>query len=1057
MNPIEFISAGAGSGKTHRLTSIMSQSLKERSARPSGIVAMTFTLKAAAELRQRSRRMLLDDGQLNLSTLVGQARIGTVNAVCSQLLQRYCFEMGLAPEQTVLTERQSAHMLGRAIDDVLQPEQRAELVYFTRRFNLEPKDWSKPVRLAVDLARSNGIQEEALRAIGPANAREMLAYWPEPQAQGSALTSALVELLNQTCHAAETFIANVIAAGGKPPSQVALDGLQRLQDSRGAFAEGTWTWSQWAALAELNAGAPLRPAVAPLLVAAGVHEQHPEFHRDVTRHLTLVFELAASALEHYRATKRESGALDFVDMEMLFLQALRSSAAVRASLADELDLVLVDEFQDTSPIQLAVFVELAKLAKRSVWVGDPKQAIYGFRGTDAGLISSVIDAIPNWGGKLGAPLTSSRRSVPSLVGLVNEVFAPAFPKLTREGVQLTPVRKEHPDQASLITCKLNVRTNDDYFQGLGVTISRLLNSGMQVHDTAAGAWRGVLPGDIAVLCQYNSHMPAIAAALHRFQIPCVSARPGLLSTPEALLVVACLRRMHDSLDTSATALIVSLTDSVPASVWIDDRLRYVESGLNPSRWMLEGPNVHPLLVRLEFLKPRLASLTPVEAMCLAKSESGVCRAAAQWTSNPAEARTRVANVEALVAMAASYEDDCRSSRRPATVAGLLQWLAIQQNDLHDARAVAATSAVAVSTHHGAKGLEWPIVVLSGLDRAGRPGVWDVRARTHGAFDAQEPLRGRFIHYWPRPYGERRRPAVLKRAEASPLGMEMDAQAKDERTRLLYVSFTRARDVLVLPTKGSTTTWTDEIDASQLLFTGVGSVQLPNDGKVRRLQWEYGENDIAVTPATQQARNCLWFAPQPIQEHPPLWLRPSSATSGSHRIDLVESVGSRIPLIGNVDMTALGSAVHSAIALHAGGNGRRCSVDELVGILKRWRVESAVDAYALLSQADALLDWVQRKWPGASVRAEVPLEVRLESGRVVRGQIDLLVDIEDGWVVIDHKADPRSVGHDERLAQAHGPQLEVYSQSLLAATGRAAIERWLYLPVAGQAARILTVH
>lgn len=1057
MNPIEFISAGAGSGKTHRLTSIMSQSLKDGSARPSGIVAMTFTLKAAAELRQRSRRMLLDDGQLNFSTRVGQARIGTVNAVCSQLLQRYCFEMGLAPEQTVLTEGQSAHLLGRAIDDVLQPEQRAELVYFTRRFDLEPKDWAKPVRLAVDLARSNGIQEEALRAIGPANAREMLAHWPAPQGQGSTLSSTLAEVLNQTCNEAEAFVARVIAAGGKAPSQVALKALQRLRDSRAAFAEGRWTWSQWAALAELDAGAPLRPTVAPLLAAAGVHEQHPEFHSDVTRHLTLVFELASTALEHYRATKRESGALDFVDMEMLFLQALRSSAAVRASLAEELDLVLVDEFQDTSPIQLAVFVELAKLAKRSVWVGDPKQAIYGFRGTDAGLISSVIEAIPGWGGKLGAPLTSSRRSVPSLVGLVNEVFVPAFPKLSREDVQLTPVRQEHPDQVSLIASKLNIRNNDDYFQGLGATISRVLNSGVNVQDSSTGAWRAVQPGDVAVLCQYNAHMPAIAAALHRFHVPCVSARPGLLSTPEASLVVACLRRMHDPLDTSATALIVSLTDSVPASVWLDDRLRYVQSGLNPSRWMLEGPSVHPLLRRLESLKPRMASLTPFEAVCLAKSESGVCRAAAQWSSNPAEVRTRIANVEALVAMAASYEDDCRSSRQPATVAGLLQWLAVQQSDSRDARATAATSAVEVCTHHSAKGLEWPIVVLSGLDRAGRPGVWDVRARTHGAFDAQEPLRGRFIHYWPRPFGERRRPAVLKRAEASPLGVEMDAQAKDERTRLLYVCFTRARDVLVLPSKGSATTWTDEIDASALLFNGVGNVQLPSGGEVRRLQWEYNEKDIAVVPATEPAMQCLWFAPQPIQEHPSLWLRPSSATSGTHSIDLVESVGSRIPLAGAVDMTALGSAVHSAIALHAGRAGQPCSVAELVAILKRWRVDMALDAQALLSQADALLEWLQRRWPDSKVHAEVPVEVRLESGRVVRGQIDLLVDIEEGWVVVDHKADPRTVGRDERLAQAHGPQLELYSQSLLAATGRAVVERWLYLPVAGQAARVSTVR
>ncbi|MGV8677625.1 UvrD-helicase domain-containing protein, partial [Pseudomonas aeruginosa] len=112
-------------------------------------------------------------------------------------------------------------------------------------------------------------------------------------------------------------------------------------------------------------------------------------------------------LDAYEQAKKALGAVDFSDQEVLLLRALKTKSTVREVLAAELDLIMVDEFQDTSPLQLALFVELAKLAKRSVWVGDPKQAIYGFRGTDASLITGVLGAIKDWGGTIGKALDTS--------------------------------------------------------------------------------------------------------------------------------------------------------------------------------------------------------------------------------------------------------------------------------------------------------------------------------------------------------------------------------------------------------------------------------------------------------------------------------------------------------------------------------------------------------------------------------------------------------------------------------------------------------------------------
>jgi ATP-dependent helicase/nuclease subunit A len=1053
MNPIEFISAGAGSGKTYRLTTILSDAVASGTARPSGVVAMTFTLKAAAELRQRARKALLDQGRLDLSTAIGQSRIGTVNAVCNQLLQRHCFELGHSPDQTVLSEAQSIQMLRRALEDVLDEARRDALIRFCDRFDLERDEWDKPVRFVVDAARSNGLDAEALRGMGPANAESMLSNWPAPQDTGAALTTRLVAAMSATADAVEQFVAEAKAAG-KEPQKNTLEALDELRKCRKDFADGTWMWKQWVALTQLNAGAKLRPVVQPLVDAAAANEHHPEFHDDVRKYLTLVFELAGVVLASYEDAKREAGAQDFTDQEMLFLRALHESEAVRTALAEELDLVLVDEFQDTSPIQLAVFVELAKLAKRSVWVGDPKQAIYGFRGTDSRLIAAVLDAIPSWGGSLGDPLTCSRRSVPSLVRLVNQAFTPAFPKLKPNAIRLDAVRTEHPSQPCLVTWTLESANVREDLAALGPALTELLASDLQVQDVDTDEWRPLTAGDIAVLCRYNYQIPYVAVSLHQWALPCVSTRPGLLATPEATLVLACLRRMHDPSDTVATAFIVSLSGSVPAQAWLDDRLRHLRSGGAATAWKTQGADAHPLVVRLESLRGRLAALTPFEALCLAKAESDVWRAAARWSLTPKDAAARAANVEALVRMAATYEDECRSSKRPATVAGLLQWFADQAYARLDARASATSGAVEVLTHHSSKGLEWPVVVLTGLDAEARSGLWDVRTRTEGVFDAQAPLRGRFVHYWPRPYGARRMPDVLKRAQAAPLGVEMQEQASDEHKRLLYVSCTRARDVLVLTShrRKMATAWTDTIGASKLLFAQDGDLMLEDGTTVRRHQRVWSQTDIATAPPTKLPLERRWLVPRMRQQHLPLWLRPSSVASGSYRTERVEAVGSRIPLKAKVDMAALGSAIHNSIAFSIASSGAACK--ELVaGILERWHIGAAVEPEAVVAQADALLRWVEDKWPGSPLWAEVPVEVKLKTGRVVRGQIDLLVDLGKCWVLIDHKSDPRSALDGDRLAETHGAQLEAYAEAVVAATGRGVAEKWLFLPVAAQAVKV----
>src|SRR5690606_15624683 len=216
-------------------------------------------------------------------------------------------------------------------------------------------------------------------------------------------------------------------------------------------------------------------------------------------------------LDAYAQRKRELGVIDFVDQEHLFLGLLEKPAVVEA-LSEELDLLLVDEFQDTSPIQLELFVRLSRIARESVWVGDVKQAIYGFRGSDAELMKAVLAELPAMGGTKEV-LGQSRRSRPGLVRLVNGAFGDASaPGLSRQEVELAPVRKELVPDAALANWVLNGRNVTERAAALAEGVKALVASGYRVVDPSSGNPRPAHFGDIAVLCKTNAGVQTVAEA-----------------------------------------------------------------------------------------------------------------------------------------------------------------------------------------------------------------------------------------------------------------------------------------------------------------------------------------------------------------------------------------------------------------------------------------------------------------------------------------------------------------------------------------------------------------
>ncbi len=1045
---ITFISAGAGSGKTYSLTQILREELVAGRAQPSGVIATTFTRKAASELRERVGSFLLEQGEFTLATAMGQARIGTVNSICGELLRRFCFEAGLSPEQQVIEEGTGRVLLQRAIDSVQNAADLAELLTITRRLGLED-EWRGKLAELVGAARSNDIAPDQLAAFSTASADSLLAHFP------SATNTDLSGALGDAIRAAIKVIEPVAAAGEKKITQTYLN---RLKDAVRPLSQGVLPWSDWVELATAAPEAKLKQVAEPVADIAKRYAEHPQLQADLRSYLERIFALCAGALDIFSALKRERGALDFVDQENLLL-ALLDNPHVSATLAEELDLLLVDEFQDTSPIQLALFLKLAKLAKRVFWVGDIKQAIYGFRGSDSELMLSILGSLDILGGSKRV-LPSSWRSRPPLVKLVNALFAPAFAKsLATEEVLLHPERSEILTEPAFANWLLAGKNAGLIVDSLALGIRRLMDSSYHVTDKSGKHTHPVRYADIAVLVRTNVEVTATAAALHRIGIPSATAQPGLLSTPEAMLAMACLRRLNDSTDTLATAEIISLADSADPETWVADRLRYLAADGEPSRWMeqaMETQPAHPILSKIAELRTQLVLLAPREALQVVIDECDLPGCVMRWSSNPDAARTRLANLEALLAAAEAYEDECRSDHLAGSVSGLILRFAELANDKEDKCAEASVDAVRVMTQHSSKGLEWPVVILTGLSSDTKTRLWSVNSESGERFNAQEPLKNRCIRYWPWPFGKKKKVELAETIAESEIGQQSHFSAVEEGKRLLYVAMTRARDLLVIarPDKKPTGECLDSLNAPWLLPEKEANLRLPDGQTLEASRWELdAETEVATASAPTLTRVFGYVSPETRQNRLPLVFNPSSASISDVKVIEQVTIGQRLALMPKTDISALGTAIHACIALSFVDTNHPVSCKEVVTLLRSYGLEGQIAVDALLRQIDSLHQWIGQRWPKFTAHAEYPVQSTLLNGQILNGRIDLLLDTPEGWILLDHKSNPQGSSTWDDLARKHAGQLDAYSDAIERSTGRSIVERWLFLPIAGGGIRV----
>ena len=180
---------------------------------------------------------------------------------------------------------------------------------------------------------------------------------------------------------------------------------------------------------------------------------------------------------------------------------------------------------------------------------------------------------------------------------------------------------------------------------------------------------------------------------------------------------------------------------------------------------------------------------------------------------------------------------------------------------------------------------------------------------------------------------------------------------------------------------------------------------------------------------------------------PLKFTPSSAVEQTCKVAETATIGKRMSLKSGADMAQLGTAIHGCIGVALTDPTAPLTLAEVNALLQRMNVKGFVEPDELLTQIEAFTHWYKTRWPEAMPYAEIPTEIEMPNKQVLQGRIDLLLKVNGGRILIDHKSNPAGSDRWEVIAQEYAGQMVAYQNAIEHASDEKVLESWLFLPLA----------
>ena len=965
------LDASAGSGKTSVLVERFVRAVLEDGVDVSRVLAITFTDKAAAELRERIRRRLRELGAVEQARATEGAFISTIHAFCARVLRAHALLAGIDPRFIVLDEPEARRIADQAFEDVLSDLGDIELIASYGAWALRAA-----VLAIYGELRSRGEREPALPPLPP-----------PPEHADRELREAAAAL------AAE------LGAIPEPSAKVgeALARLERVA----SLPEDPWPGDlECLKLPGGNGAALSTPACDAYEQALGrfrfmcEHRRAQVVHRSLDR-------LLRSFSERYRERKRKAAALDFEDLELIVRDLLASSSELRERYAARFEQIMVDEFQDTNRIQLDLISEIAR--ENLFVVGDAQQSIYGFRHADVELFEQLGERLAGAGRR--ATLETNFRSRPQIIEVINRAF---------EGDRFRPLRAGRaaaPVDDRLVEL-LVVDKGEDWGASDGVA------SPWRAAEARALARRlgelidaGAAPKDVVVLTRATTDLRAYERALEERGIPTylIGGR-GYWSHPQVMDLVAYLRTLANPRDEEAYYQLLAsplVEISIDGLVLIAAAAR--QSGGEPDALAADDAErlraFKEWFARERAMAPRLG-IEELTQRAIAHNRYDV-----RTLALPGGER-RLANLRKLMRLGREYEE--RFGRDLRGFLGLVGARAAGvRADARESEAPVegeALDAVRLMTIHRAKGLEFEIVAVADLGREPRRFAELLRIGSDGRIGLRlaRPGTGRPV------------PAL----DYAALGEERQLAEKAEERRIFYVAMTRARERLIL--SGAARLSAENGGSSAPI--GWIAPALESAG-VEATIISAGEVVQTPVPAAPPA---VVPAPAPAPASTPGPERPPVSTLSYSALAAYERCGYRFYLERVLGLEPSAGRVAGAGALERGILAHELL--EQLDLRSPRLPEGVPEDVAGLVEGFTGSALFKRLGEASDVRREEGFAFLLDSGALVTGALDLVArERDDTVLVVDYKTDRLDeLDPADVVARAYRTQQVVYALAALRA-------------------------